>query len=73
MCFLVQDTGIGISPEDQLRIFERFFKSDFSRATSGTDLCLAIARHLVKAYRGRIWVESELGKGSRFYFTLPLA
>lgn len=73
MCFLVQDTGIGISPEDQLRIFERFFKSDRSRATSGTGLGLAIARHLVKAHGGRIWVESELGKGSRFYFTLPLA
>ena len=71
--FAVNDTGIGIADEDLPRIFERFYKVDRSRATSGTGLGLAIARHLVEAHGGRIWVESELGKGSTFYFTIPLA
>ena len=71
--FTVTDTGIGIAAEDLPRIFERFYKVDRSRATSGTGLGLAIARHLVEAHGGRIWVESEVGKGSTFYFTIPLA
>ncbi len=71
--FVVSDTGIGIAPDDLPRIFERFYKVDRSRATSGTGLGLAIARHLVEAHGGRIWAESELEKGSTFYFTIPLA
>lgn len=71
--FAVIDTGIGIAAEDLPRIFERFYKVDRSRATSGTGLGLAISRHLVEAHAGRIWVESEVGKGSTFYFTIPLA
>ncbi len=71
--FAVSDTGIGIADEDLPRIFERFYKVDRSRATSGTGLGLAIARHLVEVHGGRIWAESELGKGSTFYFTIPLA
>ncbi len=71
--FAVSDTGIGIAAEDLPRIFERFYKVDRSRATSGTGLGLAIARHLIEAHGGRIWVESEVGKGSTFYFTIPLA
>ncbi len=71
--FSVSDTGIGITAEDLSRIFERFYKVDRSRATSGTGLGLAIARHLVEAHGGRIWVESEVGKGSTFYFSIPLA
>jgi signal transduction histidine kinase len=77
----VSDSGMGISPEDQRRIFERFYKSDDARARSngqvvetkrtGTGLGLAIAKHIVEAHGGRIWVESDLGKGSTFYFTLP--
>ncbi len=70
--FEVSDTGIGIAPEDLPRIFERFYKVDRSRASSGTGLGLAIARHLVEAHAGRIWAESELDKGSTFYFTIPL-
>jgi len=73
MCFFVRDTGIGISAEDLPRIFERFYKVDRARASSGTGLGLAIARHLVEAHGGRVWVESELDKGSTFYFTIPLA
>lgn len=71
--FTVGDTGIGIAAEDLPRIFERFYKVDRSRATSGTGLGLAIARHLVEAHGGRIWVESEVGKGSSFQFTIPIA
>jgi two-component system, OmpR family, phosphate regulon sensor histidine kinase PhoR len=71
--FEIRDTGIGIAAEDLPRIFERFYKVDRSRATSGTGLGLAIARHLVEAHGGKIWAESEVGKGSTFYFTIPLA
>jgi two-component system phosphate regulon sensor histidine kinase PhoR len=71
--FAVTDSGIGITSEDLPRIFERFYKVDRSRATTGTGLGLAIARHLVEAHAGRIWAESQVGKGSKFYFTLPLA
>lgn len=71
--FSVQDSGIGLSREDLPRIFERFYKADRARATSGTGLGLAIARHLVEAHGGKIWAESELGKGSTFFFTIPIA
>lgn len=70
----VEDTGIGIPSEDVPRIFERFYKVDRSRAYSGgTGLGLAIAKHLVEGHSGRLWVESVEGRGSTFYFTLPLA
>jgi two-component system phosphate regulon sensor histidine kinase PhoR len=68
----VSDTGIGISKEDLPHIFERFFKADRSRSTSGTGLGLAIAKHTIQAHGGKVWVRSELGKGSTFGFSLPL-
>jgi two-component system phosphate regulon sensor histidine kinase PhoR len=68
----VADTGIGISKEDLPHIFERFFKADKSRSGSGTGLGLAIAKHIVQAHGGSIWVQSEEGKGSTFSFSLPL-
>ena len=73
--FSVQDFGAGIGSEHLTRIFERFYRVDKarSRESGGTGLGLAIARHVVQAQGGAIWAESELGRGSRFVFTLPKA
>jgi CheY-like chemotaxis protein len=72
--FVVQDTGIGISAQEQLHIFDRFTQasSETSRFFGGSGLGLAIVRELVELYNGNINLESELGKGSRFSFTLTL-
>jgi signal transduction histidine kinase len=69
----VGDTGIGIAPEHHDFIFNEFAQVDASasRQHHGTGLGLTIAQKLVELHRGRIWVESELGGGSRFYFTIP--
>jgi signal transduction histidine kinase len=71
----VIDDGIGIAPEDLDKIFERFFRSDhpFVQETTGTGLGLSITESLVEMHGGEIWVESELGEGSKFSFTLPFA
>ncbi|MBN1261721.1 MAG: HAMP domain-containing protein [Anaerolineae bacterium] len=70
---MVKDTGVGISEEDLPRIFERFYKADRARSGGGTGLGLAISKHIVQAHGGRIWVESEVGSGSTFFFSLPAA
>jgi two-component system phosphate regulon sensor histidine kinase PhoR len=72
--FNVTDTGIGIPQAEQPRIFERFYRVDAarSREVGGTGLGLAIAKHLVETHGGRIWVESEVGRGSQFHFTVPI-
>jgi two-component system phosphate regulon sensor histidine kinase PhoR len=72
--FTVSDTGIGIPRADQPRIFERFYRVDAarSREVGGTGLGLAIAKHLVEVHGGRIWVESEVGQGSQFHFSVPV-
>ena len=69
----VTDTGIGISPEDQRLIFEEFRQvgTNYTHNVEGTGLGLALARRFVELHGGRIWVESELSRGSRFTFTLP--
>jgi signal transduction histidine kinase len=70
----VGDSGIGISPENHALIFQEFAQVDSSpsRQHHGTGLGLTIARRLVELHGGRIWLESELGQGSRFYFTIPV-
>ncbi len=75
LLFEVQDSGIGIAKADLPRVFERFYKSDRARTRGqgGTGLGLAIARHIVEAHGGRIWVKSKIGKGSSFFFTMPIA
>jgi PAS domain S-box-containing protein len=67
--FFVRDNGIGISPEYKDRIFGLFDKLDMR--TEGTGVGLALVKRIVEFHGGRIWVQSELGKGSTFYFTLP--
>ncbi len=70
----VEDTGPGIAPEDMERLFQPFSQLDDSltRAVGGTGLGLYISRSLVELHGGRIWVESEVGKGATFYFTIPI-
>jgi two-component system phosphate regulon sensor histidine kinase PhoR len=62
---------MGIAREDQARVFERFYKTDRARASGGAGLGLAIAKHTVQAMGGRIWAESEEGRGSTFFIALP--
>ena len=67
----IADTGIGISKEDLPHVFERFYKGDRARSGEGTGMGLAIAKHVIEAHRGNIWVQSKEGKGSTFSFSLP--
>jgi len=71
----VQDNGIGVSLEDQKKIFQKFFRSDDSKAreASGTGLGLNITKSLVEMMGGRIWFESEFRQGTTFHFTVPVA
>ena len=69
--FSVRDTGPGIAPENQAHVWDRFWKSRTANR-HGAGLGLAIARGIVEAHGGRIWLESRLGEGSTFTFTLPL-
>jgi GAF domain-containing protein len=70
----VSDTGIGIAPEDQAKIFEEFRQvgGDYAHKKEGTGLGLTLAKKFVELHGGKIWVESGVGKGSRFIFTLPI-
>ena len=69
----VSDTGIGISPEQQVRVFERFYRVDKARSRDegGTGLGLAIVKHLTQAFDGQVELESQIGKGSTFRVFLP--
>ena len=71
----VKDNGIGISPEDQVKIFQKFFRSDDDQArrSPGTGLGLNITRSLIEMMGGKIWFESEFRKGTSFHFTVPVS
>ena len=69
----IQDQGIGLTPEQQAHLFEKFYRADASNtAVGGTGLGLAICQMIIELHGGKIWVESERGIGSIFHFTLPL-
>ncbi|HLF29116.1 MAG TPA: GAF domain-containing protein [Anaerolineae bacterium] len=74
MC-AIKDTGVGISPEDQAKLFTKFFRSGDPavREVPGTGLGLSITKSLIELHGGQIWVESQLGKGTTFAFTVPVA
>ena len=69
----VRDNGPGIPSESVERVFERFYRVDKarSREQGGTGLGLAIVKHIIQSHRGEVWVQSDLGRGSSFFFTLP--
>jgi two-component system phosphate regulon sensor histidine kinase PhoR len=71
----ISDTGIGIAEKDLPRIFERFYRVDKarSRELGGTGLGLSIVKHIIQAHNGQVWVQSTLGQGSTFSFTIPIA
>ena len=75
VCFIVEDQGCGIAPEKLEHIFDGFQQGDASdtRAMGGTGLGLALCRGIIDQHSGRLWAESTLGQGSRFFFTLPAA
>jgi signal transduction histidine kinase len=72
--FGVQDQGVGLTPEDQIRVFEPFYQvaGTLSRNYGGTGLGLTICRGIIEAQKGKIWVESKPEQGCSFYFTVPL-
>ena len=71
---VVNDNGVGIPKAAIPRVFERFYRVDKARnrSVSGTGLGLSICKHICLQHGGAVWVESEVGKGSSFYFTLPI-
>ena len=69
--FWVADTGVGIAPEDLPHVFDRFWQGRQS-ADAGSGLGLAIVNGIVQAHGGRVWVDSKLGSGSTFFFSLPM-
>jgi two-component system phosphate regulon sensor histidine kinase PhoR len=70
---VVEDDGPGLPPEALERVFDRFYRVDKarSREQGGTGLGLSIVKHIVQCHGGKVWARSELGKGARFFFTLP--
>jgi len=74
MVFAIVDNGIGISPVDQPRLFEKFYRgAQQAKDQRGTGLGLAIVKSIAERHGGRVWAESQLGKGSTFYLAIPLS
>ena len=69
----VRDEGMGINPEDTEKLFERYYRVENNHTISGFGIGLYLSAEIIERHNGKIWVESELGKGSTFYFNLPLA
>ena len=69
--YCVEDNGVGIAAEQQEKVFELFYRADPNDAAGGEGLGLSIVRKLVERQNGRIWLESEPGRGSRFFVALP--
>src|SRR5690606_2607596 len=74
MTFVVTDTGIGIAPENRERIFEEFSQVEgaLQKRSAGTGLGLSVSRRLAELLGGEVWLDSELGRGSQFYLTVPV-
>jgi signal transduction histidine kinase len=74
MVFEVHDNGIGVAPIDQPRLFEKFYRGRqrVAREQTGSGLGLAIVKSIVERHGGKVWLESDLGKGSTFYIEAPL-
>ena len=70
----VQDTGVGIPPEEQEKVFNKYEQTEAGKDASlkGTGLGLAISKEIISLHNGKVWLESEPGKGSTFYFSLPI-
>jgi signal transduction histidine kinase len=73
--FRVQDQGVGIPADAQPKLFNKFYRVDntATRDIGGTGLGLALIKELIAAHHGQVWVESTPGKGSTFFFTVPVA
>jgi signal transduction histidine kinase len=71
--FSVEDTGIGIPPQDMPKVFQEFFRADnaLDQKIKGSGLGLSLVKKIIEAHKGKIWFDSVLGKGTRFTFTLP--
>ena len=72
----VADTGIGIAPQHQEKVFDKFYQVDssYNRSSGGIGMGLTVAKEIIEAHQGRIWAESKgLGAGSKFIFTLPIS
>jgi signal transduction histidine kinase len=70
---MIEDSGIGIAPEDLMQLFNPYFRASNALPHDGTGLGLSLVKSIIERQGGRIWVESVLGEGTRFYFALPLA